>query len=162
VGLLLRQALTGRLGLPHRDGPLSEETLALLFAADRRDHVDAEIVPALERGEWVLSDRYLLSSLAYQGSALSMAWVETLNASVPTPDVTLFLEVDLSTASRRRQGRGGPPELFDADARQRKVARAYAAAIRHRTGQERIVRIAGGQGVEAVTQEALAVLLRFR
>jgi dTMP kinase len=162
VGLLIRQALTGRLGLPHRAGPLSEEALALLFAADRRDHVDAEIAPALEQGQWVLCDRYLLSSLAYQGSALSMAWVESLNQTVLVPDVTLFLEVDLTTAARRRQGRGGPAELFEAESRQQKVARAYGEAIRRRARKEQIIRLAGGQSVEAVTKAALAVLEALR
>ncbi|HYY53573.1 MAG TPA: dTMP kinase, partial [Myxococcales bacterium] len=69
IGTLIRLALTGRLGLPQRSGPLTEEALALLFAADRVDHLAAVIEPALERGELVVCDRYVLSSLAYQGSA---------------------------------------------------------------------------------------------
>src|SRR5713101_5144548 len=54
VGTLIRQALTGRLSLPERAGPLSDETLALLFAADRLDHLQAQILPALQRGEVVI------------------------------------------------------------------------------------------------------------
>src|SRR5690349_10994916 len=57
VGVMLRQALTGRLGLKG-GAPLSHETLALLFAADRMDHLQAEVLPALERGETVICDRY--------------------------------------------------------------------------------------------------------
>src|SRR5688500_15875611 len=48
IGALIRQALTGRLGLPGGRGPLDDATLALLFAADRTDHLAAEIMPALE------------------------------------------------------------------------------------------------------------------
>src|SRR5579864_7294663 len=67
IGALIRQALRRR--LVHRDGrALTDESLALLFAADRVDHVAGEIEPALARGQHVLCDRYVLSSLAYQGS----------------------------------------------------------------------------------------------
>ena len=78
IGTQLRHALTGRLSLPNGRGPLTEDTLALLFAADRLDHLAAIVEPALARGEIVLCDRYVLSSLAYQGSALPMAWVESI------------------------------------------------------------------------------------
>jgi dTMP kinase len=162
IGTLIRQALTGRLGLPGRSGPLSEETLALLFAADRRDHVDAEIAPALERGEWVLCDRYLLSSLAYQGTALPRAWVETINATAPSPDLTLFLEVKTQVAASRRGGRGGPAELFENDARQRKVARAYRESIRLRSRHERIVELDGSQSVDQVTEAAWQQIKKLR
>ena len=156
IGQLIRQALVGRLGLPRGLGPLSEETLALLFAADRRDHIDAEVAPALARGEWVVCDRYLLSSLAYQGVPLSMDWVSELNARIPAPDLTLFLAVDFHTASQRRRKRGGSPELFEADARQKKVARAYEQAIRRLGRRERIVRLDGTAPVDEVTERALA------
>jgi len=54
---------------------------ALLFAADRVDHVQNEILPALEKGAFVVSDRYLYSSLAYQGAAgLSLDWIEKINS----------------------------------------------------------------------------------
>ncbi len=158
VGSLLRLALTGRVGLPNGAGPLSEDALALLFAADRLDHVNAVVDPAVARGEIVLCDRYVLSSLAYQGSALPMAWVETVNARARRPDLTLFLEVPVKVAADRRKARGADAELFEADARQAKIARQYTAAIRRRSGKERIVRLDGSKPVEAVTQAALEVL----
>lgn len=160
IGSLIRQALLGRLGLPGRKGPLSAETLALLFAADRVDHLEAQVLPALKRGEVVVCDRYLLSSLAYQGSSLPMAWVEQANARAVRPDLTLFIEVDVKTASRRRSLRGGEPEMFDADAKQRRIARQYRAAIRRRAGKERIVRIDGGLPVEEVTRLSLESIER--
>ena len=160
VGSLLRLALTGRVGLPNGQGPLSEDALALLFAADRLDHIHAVVEPAVARGEVVLCDRYVLSSLAYQGSALPMAWVEQVNARARRPDVTLFLEVPAKVAADRRRARGADAELFEADERQAKIARQYLAAIRRRSGKERIVRLDGSKPVEAVTQDALEVLRR--
>lgn len=160
IGSLIRQALLGRLGLPGRKGPLSPETLALLFAADRVDHLEAQVLPALRRGEVVLCDCYLLSSLAYQGSSLPMAWVEQANARAVRPDLTLFIEVEAKTASRRRSLRGGEPEMFDADAKQRRIAKQYLAAIRRRSRKERIVRIDGSRNVDEVTRRSLQAIDR--
>jgi dTMP kinase len=156
IGTLIRQALTGRLVLPGGAGPLASETLALLYAADRTDHLKARVLPALEAGQIVLSDRYVLSSLAYQGASLSMAWVEAANAYAVPPDLTLFVHVSPAVAAQRRAARGGAKELFEEDALQRRIARQYEGAIRRRESQETIVRIDGEQPVEAVTEAALA------
>lgn len=158
VGTMIRQALTGRLRLPGDKGPLAPETLALLFAADRTDHLHARVRPAIARGEIVLSDRYLLSSLAYQGQALPMAWVEQANAFADAPDLTLFVEVTPATAARRRAGRGGDAELFEAEVLQRRIARQYLAAIRRRARKERIARVDGNGSPEEVTRALLEAL----
>ena len=155
IGTLIRQALTGRLVLPGGAGPLASETLALLYAADRTDHLKARVLPALEAGQIVISDRYVLSSLAYQGASLSMAWVEAANGYAVPPDLTLFVHVSPAVAAKRRAARGGAKELFEEDALQRRIARQYEEAIRRREGQENIVRIDGEQSVEAVTDAAL-------
>ncbi len=156
VGVLIRQALTGRLVLPGGAGPLAPETLALLYAADRTDHLRARVLPALEAGQVVLSDRSVLSSLAYQGASLPMPWVEVINAHALPADLTLFVEVSIEVAARRRAARGGPEELFDAEEKQRRISRQYAAAIRLRGKREHVVRIDGDAAVEAVTAECLA------
>ena len=156
IGTLIRQALTGRLVLPGGAGPLASETLALLYAADRTDHLKARVLPALEAGQIVISDRYVLSSLAYQGASLSMAWVEAANGYAVPPDLTLFVHVSAAVAAKRRAARGGAAELFEEDALQRRIARQYEEAIRRRESQEHIVRIDGEQSVEAVTDAALA------
>lgn len=158
VGSLLRQALSGRLTRPGGE-PLADDTLALLFAADRTDHVASEIEPWLARGAVVLSDRYLLSSLAYQGAALPMGWVAELNARARRPDLTLFVEVSLAEAARRRRARGGDDELFDAPRVQRRTARQYqkAIALRKKAGEE-IVVVDGDLKVAQVTALCLGAL----
>lgn len=118
VGRFIRSALA--------DATLvSDDTLALLFAADRLDHLEREIEPALARGALVLTDRYLLSSLAYQSSYLPLPWVTELNARARRPDASVLLRVGAEVALSRRQSRGGPEERFDALARQRQIATAY-------------------------------------
>lgn len=104
-------------------------SLALMFAADRVEHVANEIEPQLSEGVVVISDRYLLSSLAYQSLAAPMDWVADLNRFARRPDLSLLLRVSAETAARRRDGRGGPRELFDADATQVRIARAYEDAL---------------------------------
>ena len=67
---------------------------ALLFAADRIEHVQNTIIPALKEGKLVISDRYVYSSLAYQGSAgLNLDWIESINANAQKPDLSLFIDV---------------------------------------------------------------------
>jgi dTMP kinase len=158
LGNLLRQSLSGRLTRPG-GLPLTDDTLALLFAADRIDHVASEIEPKLQSGAVVLSDRYVLSSLAYQGAALPMPWVATLNERALKPDLTLFVEVSLAEAARRRKARGGDDELFDAPAVQRRTARQYQKAIALRKkAKEAIVVIDGDLKVAQVTAACLSAL----
>ena len=85
---------------------------ALLFAAARSEHIDKTILPALERGEWVLSDRFLDSSLAYQGEAggLGIAAVRNLHRFGSLdylPDRTLVLQLDETEAGARARIRDG-------------------------------------------------------
>ena len=149
IGVLVRQALTRRLV------GLSDRALALLFAADRLDHLASVVEPALAAGKVVVSDRYVLSSLAYQGMRLPLAWVEALNAAARPADLTLFLEVDPRTAARRRHGRGGSEELFDADEVQRAVARAYGRVARKHARAQRVVRVNGRGAADEVAGEIL-------
>ena len=150
LGVVLRQALTRRLV------GLSDQALALLFAADRLDHLASVVEPALAEGKVVVSDRYVLSSLAYQGMRLPLSWVETLNAAARPADLTLYLEVDPRTAARRRQGRGGAAELFDADEVQRAVARAYGRVVRKHARAQRVVRVDGRAAPDEVAREILS------
>lgn len=85
---------------------------ALLFAAARSEHVEKTIKPALDRGEWVLSDRFLDSSLAYQGEAggLGIDAVRDLHRFGSLdflPDRTLVLEIDESEGTARARVRDG-------------------------------------------------------
>lgn len=160
VGTLIRQALTGRLGLPG-GRPLGADTLGLLFAADRVDHVEAEIRPMLAQGAVVLSDRYLLSSLAYQGALLGMGWVAELNRRAVRPDLTVFLQVSTASAAARRRHRGGGDELYDDPRVQERTRRQYQAAIRllRRRG-ERLAVVDGNRPPAEVTRLALAEIDR--
>jgi dTMP kinase len=160
VGALLRQALDG----PGRQ-LLSDATLALLFAADRLDHLASTVEPGLAAGAIVISDRYALSSFAYQGRVLGQPWVEALNARARTPDLTLFLEVVPRVAATRRRLRGGRKERFDDSRTQASVARAYGEVMARHGRAHHVRRIDGEMEVDAVAaqvQEAVARLVGDR
>ena len=157
VGALVRQVLTRRIaGAPGARGEGSgfdPSALALLFAADRLDHVSAEIAPRLAGGWDVLSDRFTLSSLAYQTlTSGDPSWVEAINRRALVPDATLFLEVSPATAVRRRFAASGQREIFEVPAFQRKVARSYRSGIaRLREMGQRVEIVDGERVVEEVT-----------
>lgn len=118
VGRLLREFLRAQ------DTP-DMALYALLFAADRRHHWLSEIKPALDAGTWVISDRYVLSSLAYQGIGEDAAWVASLNARAPMPVLTFLLDLPVETAQARIHGRGAPRENLEHLDFQEKVADRY-------------------------------------
>jgi dTMP kinase len=103
TGALLRDLL---LHGPEAVTPVAE---ALLMAADRAQHVATEIAPALGRGDWVVCDRYVPSSLVYQGvvRGVGVDVVEQLSAVATgglAPDVVLVLDVSDAVADARRAG----------------------------------------------------------
>ena len=76
--------------------------MALLFAADRVDHLQREVEPLLAAGADVVSDRYLMSSLAYQAEEADREWVALLARGVRPPDLTILLDIPVAVAARRR------------------------------------------------------------
>jgi dTMP kinase len=151
VGALVRQVLSRRITGPE-GGDFDPRALALLFAADRLDHWEGEIRPHLERGEDVVSDRYVLSSLAYQSvSTGDAAWVAQVNARAPAADLTLFLRVAPAVALRRRYAASSEREIFEVPAFQRRVHAAYGRALRRlRASGDRVVEVPGHLPVEEV------------
>lgn len=95
--------------LDKENGAMSDECEALLYAAARAQHLKEIIVPALERGEVVLCDRYVHSSLAYQGAArgLGEKLVREVNSFAfekHMPDVTVFYDISPEEAFKRKNG----------------------------------------------------------
>lgn len=92
---------------PNND-QMDERTEALLYAAARRQHLVEKVLPALEAGKIVLCDRFVDSSLAYQGAGrrIGVAAIATINEFAiegTTPDFTVYLDVDSDTGLRRIQ-----------------------------------------------------------
>ncbi|MBP8811820.1 MAG: dTMP kinase [Kofleriaceae bacterium] len=157
IGRLIREMLTG--GHAIADQAIDQATFSLLFAADRVDHLQREIEPALAAGTLVISDRYYHSSLAYQGTGAERTWITTLNQRARRPDLTLFLRVAPEVAAARRVAAGRTEELFEAIAMQRRVAAGYDAVMAALAeAGERIVVLDGEADLDAVTAAIVAAV----
>ncbi|QGN53344.1 dTMP kinase [Novosphingobium sp. Gsoil 351] len=151
--------------LPQWDAPAE----ALLFAAARSDHVARLIEPALAAGRWVICDRFVDSSLAYQGGAggLGETAIRTLHqigSGGLLPDVTLLLDADPRTTSARILARdgsaadkiGGRGMVFHRD-----VAAAFDRLTEAEPARFRRIDASGGPGaVHALVLDALSDLLQ--
>ncbi|MCL1988268.1 MAG: dTMP kinase [Firmicutes bacterium] len=95
TGQLIRKVLNGKVYLP-------EESIALLFAADRAVHIKEDILPKLEENVHVICDRYLYSSIAYQGTALPIEVVFAYNQRFfIVPNLTIFIDTAPEECERR-------------------------------------------------------------
>jgi dTMP kinase len=148
VGELVRELLAEPSELAH-DGAM--RTLSLLFAADRLDHYQRVVAPALANKVTVVSDRWYHSSLAYQRTGVERDWIATLHRHTRTPDVTFVLEVRPETGQQRRAAAGRRSELFHAAAIQSEIVAGYRATISElRVEGERIEVVDGEAGPDAV------------
>jgi dTMP kinase len=139
---------------------------ALLFAAARADHVEKTIRPALDAGRWVLSDRFVDSSLAYQGGAggLGIEAVRAINAFAigeSFPDRTLVLSLDEGTErARARDGDGSDRIGGRPDDYHQRVQTAFRIVAAEEASRVRLVDASGTpEAVTARLVDAIADLL---
>jgi dTMP kinase len=134
---------------------LSSVIEALLFAADRIEHVETEVLPALHQGKLVISDRYLYSSLAYQGAAgLSLEWIEKINEHALRPDLAFFIDVAPKTAIHRLKPNKSLMENMETQQKARKIYLKFVE-------KGLLTRINGDQLKNEVAKELYAVVMKF-
>ncbi len=137
--LIRRLVLTGgREGII--DGArISREAEALLFAADRAEHVEKLIKPSLKEGKIVISDRYFYSSLAYQWArGLDLEWLIDLNRFAVRPDLAILLDLPVKESMKRLRSRSIKSE-FDKIAELQKAVRENYLKLAERFPEMRIV-----------------------
>ncbi len=142
VGGLIRNILGGA-------SQSHPQMLALLFAADRIDHYKNLVEPELEKGVWVVSDRYVFSSLAYQSVQCDPAWIESINSRAPHADLTVLLDLDAGTAMERLGERAGKVEIFEKKQTLEKVRQNYLNLVQKATGFEAAI-VDASAGIEEV------------
>jgi dTMP kinase len=158
AGLLIRQILAGRTATPQADGKLAtvdERVMALLFAADRLDHLGAQIEPRLARNEDVILDRYTLSSLAYQGASVSHEFIAQANRFARKPDLTLFLYVPSAVAIERVRSRGARLERYETAQQLQVIEREYSRLVGTLAS---VVSIDGTRPIPDVAEQCYAAL----
>jgi len=137
---------------------LTPEVEALLMVADRYSHYAEVIEPELSRGGIVILDRYIYSTLAYQGSlGVDLEWLESLHRYLPKPDVCIYLDVDPELGLRRKE-RAGSPRLkyFESVERLKKAREIYLDL----TSKGRMVLVDASQDLPSVVRRAFEVVER--
>jgi dTMP kinase len=158
VGKLIRQMLTG--GHAIDDAAIAQSTFGLLFAADRLDHLQREVEPAIAAGKLVVSDRWYHSSLAYQGTGADRDWITTLNSRARRPELTIFLQVRPEVAAARRALAKRTEELFEAIEMQRAVDAGYKATISELSAAGERIEIIDGEATEDQVFAAILSLVQ--
>jgi dTMP kinase len=160
VGTVIRQILAGRIVGAGGRAP-GWATMALLFAADRMDHVESEIEPVVASGGIVISDRYDASSLAYQsvssgrGGEATVEWIRSLNRNARRPDLTIVLDVSPEVAAGRREARGDAAQLYE----QNELLRALSVFYKDLQGhipKDRVVVVDGSGTLDVVAAKVHA------
>jgi dTMP kinase len=127
----------------------------LLFAVDRVDHVEKEIKPALENGKIVISDRYVYSSLAYQGAAgLDLKWIEEINRLALPPDLAIYIDVPPEVVVKRIRRKKSVMERLET---QRRVREVYMKFVKN----GKLVPVDGNRIKDEVAKDILTVVLDF-
>jgi dTMP kinase len=151
----------GKVGKFIRNQYLFEEsrssciTEALLFAADRFDHLEKVIIPAMNEGHLVISDRYVYSSLAYQGAdGLDLDWIEKINNHALRPDFSVFIDVDPSIVIERLRRKKSVMEDLET---QQKVRKVYLKFVERGD----LVRIDGNGSKKLVSTQLLNAVTEF-
>jgi dTMP kinase len=167
LGLHLRKLL-----LSGKSNSIADRTELLLYAADRSQHVEQVIKPAIQDGAIVLCDRYTDSTIAYQGwgRGLDISLIDQLNAialgAVAEPiatsglqsDLTLWFDVDVEVGLARKRGGGDTFDRIEQETIDfhRRVQQGYAQL--YASYPQRIVRVDASLNKEAVQQQIQAIL----
>jgi len=127
---------------------------ALLFALDRLEHVEKEIKPALEKEKIVVSDRYLYSSIAYQGAAgLDPAWIEEINKWAIKPDLAIYLDVPAEVVIKRLKRKRSVMETLE---NQRRVRNVYLRLVK----EGMLLLVDGNRPIEEIEREILEIVMK--
>lgn len=132
IGNVIRNLIEGTHPLPDNDAE-GRRLLAMLFAADRLDHLEAPttgIMARLDSGQDVVLARYVLSSVAYEGEGTDeLAFVETLNNPFPCPDLTVYLSCPVEVALERITTTREKVDVFENEQKLLRVKANYERAI---------------------------------
>ncbi|WP_300410391.1 dTMP kinase [Lagierella sp.] len=145
---------------------LTDTTESLLYAASRSQHVEELIVPNLEKGNMVLCDRFVISSLVYQGYArdLGVEKIEELNLFATQgvkPDIVLFFEVSEENLFKRKKNRNTTDRLEEEEEFfHKKVFKGYNYIKERYKSEDNFFIIDGNRSIEEVVSDCFSVILK--
>jgi len=153
IGRIIRSALKGEI-------PLNQQTIAMLFAADRNEHLNSKdgIISRCKRGELVVSDRYALSSIVYQGIECGDELPLFLNTRFPAPEITFFFDIDPVIALGRMKKRTSL-EIYEYREFQEKVREKYKSFIEiYRNAGARVEIIDASKSEQDVADQVWSII----
>ncbi len=149
IGGLIRGVLT-------KQWQIEPEGFQLLFAADRSHHLRHIIIPQLEKGRIIISDRYAFSSIAYGSLELNRAWLETINEKFILPDITILLKVAPRVCIERIDNSRTHLELFEDKKKLLKVWQTYEKLAENQKNS--IVVVDGERTKDEVEAEVIKII----
>jgi len=152
IGMLIRNALKKRL-------KFDETTLALLFAADRMDHLANT---NFEKYDYVISDRYYISNFAYQSQTIPLDFLIEINRFAKKPDIVVFLDVKPETCLERIMHNRDHIELYENIEQLKIVKENYLKILAHlRTNLDlKVVSVDGNKEIEEVHKDIISALTK--
>lgn len=123
IGRLIRDVLQKKYKVPPK-------ALQLLYCADRNDHLENEILPAIKMGKFVLCDRYFYSTIAYGGLNLDWKWLVSITSDSERPDIVIFIDTPTKVAMSRMKGRKNK-ELFEKEKLLNNVRKNYLKLLKN-------------------------------
>jgi dTMP kinase len=129
---------------------------AALFAADRLDHVRREIAPLLKEGRIVVCDRYVYSSIAYQGARgdVTSQWIERINEHALKPDLAIYIDVPAEIAVRRFKQKKSTMETLKT---QRGVREIYGKLVK----EKQLAPVDGNASIQEVAEAVQRLVVQL-
>jgi len=148
IGGLIRAALK-------KEWLTSNRTLQLLFSADRAHHLEKEIIPALENGKIVISDRYFISTIAYGMIELEKDWLKALNSKFLLPDAIFIIDVPVEVSIERIKASRFRFELFEEKKKLEKIRNNFLELSKE---YKNCFVINGNRSIEEVHKEIVKIV----
>ena len=149
IGTLIRDVLQKKVST-------TPEALALLYAADRHDHLYNPaygIERMTEEGRVVMTDRYFYSSIAYQSVQCNPDFVRTINSAFPSPEFIIFIDTPVEDCIARIEKRGEEKELFDRENFLRSVRDNYLEELKRLPEGVNLLVVDGRKSIEETESE---------
>lgn len=155
VGMLIRTALRGRI-------KFDDATTALLFAADRTDHI--EIINQIQKTKKIkniICDRYYLSNYAYQSISTELEFLKKINSSALKPDLTVFIDVPAEVCMERISKNRFHIEIYENTKILDAVRKNYHKIIGELKENENIEIVDGNRSIEEVKKDIIKLYEKF-
>lgn len=144
---------------PIQDQPQMLTCLALLFAADRMQHVHDVIATSIKSSDWIILDRYVLSSYVYQGLHVPLSFIKEINRYALVPDFTIVLDIDAHLSLERLRARASSSDFYETPEFLDEIRKRYISLSAENPGDTVVI---DARGSMQEVHDAIVQMLRMR